>query len=563
MTPHPPTPRPCQSVARPCRSVSSVSSVSWVPTLTLLLTLTACAPTPTPPPTATPYPTRTALTLATPALPPGDLPFGVQLFEGDVDTAAVDEIRAAGAQWARVRALWKAIEPAPSSPPRYDWAMTDHLLGTATEAGFRNLASVYANPAWVTERECLPVPARHLERYAALWQALVERYDGDGQDDAPNGAVVYHWQVSNEADLDPTSPAGAEDYGGCAGHDPAAYAEMVVAAHRAAKAADPKVQLGFGPVAYDRFTAASAPPGWTAEPGPFAHDFTQEAIEALYSAHAGDPALPFFDFVGLHVYNDNEHFWDGTRRPLEHALVGKVARFRAEQLTVPGLFDLRGLPILISETGLASSPSDEWTARNEALQAQYVGQTLVRSRAAGALATIWYTARDNIVGDCLPPHYDWLTFGLMRSDYFQQQLADRCPEHPWLAESEYPLASAADPRPALAAYRAAATALAGAAFERQLSQDETGDGAIEAYRFRLADGATLLAAWTTTGERLGKRGSEPITATLTVPIEGMAPWTGRLRVTDHLGRARTLGDGVTEDVPIEVGPAPQYIQAAR
>jgi hypothetical protein len=535
-----------------------------VSTATLLsvafFALTGCTPTPTPEPTATPYPTRTALALATPGAAPGDVPFGVQLFEGDVDTAAVDEIRGAGAQWARVRALWKVIEPVRASTPRYDWEMTDHLLGTATEAGFRNVASVYANPSWVTQRECLPVPARQLERYAAFWQALVERYDGDGQDDAPNGAVVHHWQVSNEADLDPTSPAGVEDYGGCAGNDPAAYAEMMVAAYRAAKAADPKAQIGFGPVAYDRFTADSAPPGWTAEPGPFAHDFTQQALEALYGAHAGDPALPFFDFVGLHVYNDNEHFWDGARRPVEHALVGKIARFRAEQLTVPGLFDLRPVPILISETGLATSPSDEWTERNEALQAEYVGQTLVRSRAAGALATIWYTARDNIVGDCLPPHYDWLTFGLMRSDYFQQQLTDRCPEHPWM--SEYSPASAADPRPALAAFRTAATALAGAAFERQLTETETGDGALEVYRFRLADGASLLAAWTTTGERLGKRGTEPITATLTVPIEGMAPWTGRLRVTDHVGRQRVLGDGFTEDVPIEVGPAPLYIQSA-
>jgi hypothetical protein len=525
----------------------------------LLLVLAACRPGPTPPPAPTAPPAVVPLALATPVAAPADLPVGVQFFESDVDTDAVDQVRAAGATWARGRALWKAIEPVRRSPPRYEWAMTDKLLGTTTAAGFRNVAAVYANPPWVTEWECAPVPPVDLERYGRFWQALVERYDGDGVDDAPNGAVARHWQVSNEADLDPTAPGGEADYGGCAGNDPAAYAEMVVTAYRAAKAADPRAQVGFGPVAYDRFTAASAPAGWTAEPGPFVYDFTQRAIEHLYAAHAGDPALPFFDFVSLHNYNDNGHFWDGDNPPLQQELVGKVAHFRAEQLTVPGLFDLRDRPVLISETGLASSPADEWTDRSEALQAVYAGQTLVRALAVQPLAAIWYTARDNIVGDCLPPHYDWLTFGLMRSDYFKDQLEARCPIHPWLAS--YPLARPADPKPAVTAFATVTGALAGTTFERQLTPAETGSPAVEAYRFRAADGSTVLAAWTTTGERLGKVGTAPITATLRLGPALVAPWTGRLAVTDHLGARRAIAAGRDDGVAIEVGQAPVYVRS--
>jgi hypothetical protein len=493
-----------------------------------------------------------------------ELPLGVQVFESDVETSALEQLRGAGVAWARVRALWKMVEPERRSPPRHDWVVTDRMFGDTTAAGFRNVAVVYANPPWVTERECLPVPPEHRERYGEFWRALVERYDGDGTEDAPNGAVVAYWQVSNEVDYDPTALSDEGDYGGCYGHDPAAYAEDLAVAYRAAKAADPQAQVGFGPLAYDRFTAQSAPPGWPAPPGPFVYDFTQRAIEHLYAAHAGDPALPFFDFVGLHNYNDNAHFWDGSERPLAHELVGKVASFRAEQLALPGVFDLRRMPILISETGLPTSPSDEWTQRSEDLQAIYVGQSMVRALATDAIAAIWYTARDNIFGDCAPPHYDWLTFGLMRAGDYKREIESRCPLHPWIdLDREYPLdGGPATPRPSLEALGTLNLVLQGMAFDRQLTPEETGSEAIEAYRFRGEGGMTAIAAWTTTGERLGKRGVEPITATLRLRPGILDPWTGYASYTGHLGDRDVIADAPPGSglIEIELGQAPQYLR---
>jgi hypothetical protein len=52
---------------------------------------------------------------------------------------------------------------------------------------------------------------------------------------------------------------------------------------------------------------------------------------------------------------------------------------------------------------------------------------MVRAQAVGAIAAIWYTARDNIFGDCVAPHWDWLTFGLMRSTEYAHALTSRCP----------------------------------------------------------------------------------------------------------------------------------------
>jgi hypothetical protein len=201
----------------------------------------------------------------------------VQVFEADIDTPALDHLRSAGVAWARTRALWKLIEPERRSPPRYDWSATDRLFSHTTAAGFRNVAGVYANPPWAAETECGPVYPEALEGYAAFWSALVERYDGDGTDDAPGSTVVRYWQVSNEVDFDPTVVSYESDYGGCFGDDPARYVEQLIAAYRAAKSADESAQIGFGPVAYDRFTAESVPAGWRAAPGPLVYDFTLRA----------------------------------------------------------------------------------------------------------------------------------------------------------------------------------------------------------------------------------------------------------------------------------------------
>jgi hypothetical protein len=494
------------------------------------------------------------------AAAPAELPIGVQLFEADVDTPALEHLRAAGVTWARTRALWKLIEPVERTPPVYDWAATDRLFGDTAAAGFRNVAVVYANPPWAAASECGPVAPPKRARYEAFWSALVERYDGDGLQDAPGGARADYWQVSNEADFDHTAPSDEADYGGCFGQDPAGYAEQLVLAYRAAKAADPRARVGLSPMAYDRFTAASAPAGWGAAPGPFVYDFAQRVLEHLYATYPGDPALPFFDFVSLHSYNDNAHFWDlrGSTPRLE--LVGKAQRFRTEQLAVPGVFDLRGMPILISETGLASSPSDEWTERSEDFQAMYVGQAMVRALAIGAIAAIWYTARDNLVGDCAPPHWDWLTYGLMRSQEVGDALQARCPIHPWIAA--YPLDSPATPRPALRALGTLTAALRGSTFQRQLDPAETGDDAIEAFAFRDPQGRVILAAWTTTGERLGRRGVETISASLAVTCALLTPWSGRIIVTDHLGAQRTLGDAGATTVTVSLEAAPVYLTAA-
>lgn len=503
---------------------------------------------------ADPSPNRAA---DEPAFAAGDAPIGVQIFEDDTTTDAILRVRAAGATWARTRALWKLVEP---EPGRYDWTVTDALFGDTTAAGLRNIAAVYANPPWAATTECGAPNAAGRARWAALWSALVERYDGDGVDDAPGGGEVRWWQVGNEVDFD-AAAAGAEgDYGTCLGDQPEVYADLLAEARAAAKAADPAVMVGFGPVAWDRFTAASAPDGWTAPPGPYVYDFTERALEAL----ARRAAPPLVDFIGLHHYNDNAHAWDGAAG---RELVARVARFRDAQLALPGVYDVRGLPLVISETGLAAGPSDEYTERSEAHQAAYAAQVLVRARAAGVAMAVWYTARDNLFGDCLPPHWDWLAFGLMRSDDRRDALAARCPGTTWDGAAwadDYALSDGpATPRPALRALAATGALLRGRAFDGTVDVVAApGQSAVEAYRFRDAEGRALVVAWATTGARIGARTLPPPSAEWRVDAAVLDGWTGRVAVTDHLGGRVTIGQPGQAAVLIALGEGPVAVAVA-
>lgn len=501
---------------------------------------------------------------------PGEAPFGVQVFEDDTTTDAILRIRAAGATWARTRALWKLVEP---EPGRYDWTVTDALFGDATAAGLRNLAAVYANPAWAGPTECGPPGPDGRARWTALWTALAERYDGDGQGDAPSGGVVRWWQVGNEVDFDAASAGAEGDYGSCFGDRPEAYAELLAEARAAVRAADPGARVGFGPVAWDRFTAATAPAGWTAPPGPYAYDFTERALEAMARSVGSDAVAAdgLVDFVALHHYNDNAHAWDG---PAGLELVARVARYREAQLHLPGAYDVRGLPLVVSEIGLAAAPSDAYTERSEALQAAYAAQAAVRAAAAGVAIAVWYTARDNLMGDCAPPHWDWLAFGLMRSDDRRDALRARCPGTGWdgaawagaYALDEGP----ATPRPALGALATALGMLRGRSFERGLGAAAgTGSGgesavppAVEAYRFRGADGAAMVAAWATAGARLGARTLPPPRADWRLDAALLDGWTGRVAVTDHLGGRAVTGEAGRASVTLSLGDGPVYVEVA-
>lgn len=478
---------------------------------------------------------------------------GVQAFEADFTALSRGLADQAGAGWLRTRALWAGIEPTDSSPRRREWGMSDSMISLAAARGLRPVVVVYTAPEWAAGRRCGPVDKVPLARYQEFIQALVERYDGDGAADAPGSPVVRYWEIGNEPDL-AESVRGAEDYGSCFGDEPAVYAAHLRAAWLGARAADPQARVIFGPVAYDRFH--NGPAGF-GPAGPFNYGFVRETLEALYDAHGQEAGWPFFDLMAFHNYNDFRNNWDGADGE-QPEIIGKAAHLRAQQLVLPGKFDLSAMPLFVSEVGLPSGPSDSWTERSEANQAAYVGQVTARAAAAGVQGAVWYTLTDLLPDparpNCADPYF-WLTHGLLRSRQVALA-AQACPSSPLPG---YAAAADFEPKPAYQALAVANRKINGAAFERRLDLALTDNADIEAYRYRRDDGAALIIAFTDHGERLGRRDWPDRRADLQVGPALLPGWTGRLRVTDHLGLDRVL-EGAT--VTVTLDHRPLYLEVA-
>jgi len=489
--------------------------------------------------------------------PPTKGVFGVQVFEADVEPIHGGLLNSAGARWARAHVLWAAVEPRDTTPRTRNWAMSDSLIGVTAARGLELIVTIYKNPDWAATTSCGPVDRVPLARYAEFVRDTVERYDGDGIDDAPGHPRVTHWEISNEPDFDrdvrlanPDLPDPVDGYGGCFGQDPAAYADLLRAAYGAVKDADPRAMVMFGAVAYDRFADH---PQFLPK-GPFRYEFVSDVLGELARDHLDEPRFPFFDGIGFHNYNDFRHHWDGEVGQYPE-IIGKAKHLRDNQLVAPGLYDLRGVPLTCTEAGIASAPSDPYTARSESYQAAYVGQVMVRSMAAGLEMTIWYTMQDNATGECDDP-WSWLTVGLLRSQWVADRAA-QCDPNPLPG---YAPDEPHQPKAAHAAFRTASDILSDAQYDRQLTAQETGAVEIEAHRVTMPGGVSAIVAFTDNGERLGRIGAPVIVKPFSVDADLLPGWTGRVLVVDYLGRERLeTGDSVTVELTLE----PTYLLVVR
>jgi len=111
-----------------------------------------------------------------------------------------NDIAAAGARWVRYAGgdgiVWDAVE---RRPGEFDWTRNDWLYLATARLGVRMFVStISANRAYGVEHGRLPGDTA---AYLRFIRQAVERYDGDGVDDAPGSPVVDVWQVENEPDI--------------------------------------------------------------------------------------------------------------------------------------------------------------------------------------------------------------------------------------------------------------------------------------------------------------------------------------------------------------------------
>jgi hypothetical protein len=214
-----------------------------------------------------------------------------------------------------------------------------------------------------------PIKPEFLDDYVEYVTAVVERYDGDGIDDAPNGAVVNYWEFYNEPDFD---TAFGEDGWGRFG---AQYAEMLEAVYEPIHDANPNAKVVFGGIAYNLFSNEGSG-------GLFARRFLQDVLDA----GGGE----FFDVMNFHYYpfEHNRTVWTETN----------ASGLREKYADIKGKLEAAGVgdkPIMITELAWHSDSTNPDYPSTPTYQARRVLELMTQAAALEPVLAIWWPFTDS------------------------------------------------------------------------------------------------------------------------------------------------------------------------
>jgi Beta-galactosidase len=228
------------------------------------------------------------------------------------------QVRQLGVRWIREELRWPDVEPQPGV---FRWESFDRLLSTSTANGLHVLPLLIGTPSWAGPAElALPNDPRQFGEFAGQ---VAARYGPGGvfwrQHPRLDQSLAPQWfELWNE----PYSPAFTNG-----AVDPARYAQMVVAAGTAGRAANPRTRWLMA--ADYLYGPASARSDW---------------LTAMYTA---EPQLnQGFDGVAVHPYS----FYGPTAGPSAAALAFRFDRIGAiwTELAAHGAGNK---PIWITELG--------------------------------------------------------------------------------------------------------------------------------------------------------------------------------------------------------------------
>jgi len=366
--------------------------------------------------------------------------FGVQMYGSTTSSQFHPYLIDSRATWIRVPISWGITEPVHTEPATYDWTSIDNVLSAAwpDAGGFSIIANIDVNPAWAAPYPNGPIDPDHFDSFAAFIQAVVERYDGDGLDDAPDSPIVTYWEFYNEPDN--TASQGGEPHWGGAGDE---YAQMLSAIYSPLKIANHNAQILLGGIAYDWFIEDGGP-------------FDSQFLDDVLTAGGGD----YFDIMNFHIY---PYFWFNWTDMESPALLEK-AEFLKDKLASHGY---PNKPFIVTEAGWHSNvpQNPDAPASSPEEQSRYVVELFSQAMAADVDVMIWWMLYDS--GGPYP--YDT---GLITNETTPQT------------------------KPAFDAYQIAVSELGTAHFQRILPEGETNAPEMEAYEFKdKVQGRTLYVAW--------------------------------------------------------------------
>jgi len=131
---------------------------------------------------------------------PEESPFGISGIDGYHPLLAD-----LGISWVRYMGpagiVWDAVEPRKGF---FDWHRNDQIYSATYGKHINMVVTILTPNRW--DQGILHGRPKHrfpvdVDAYKAFLKGAVERYDGDGVDDAPGSPIVDFWQIENECDL--------------------------------------------------------------------------------------------------------------------------------------------------------------------------------------------------------------------------------------------------------------------------------------------------------------------------------------------------------------------------
>lgn len=360
--------------------------------------------------------------------------FGIQTYGGlHLSTSGLTLAQQARAYWIRSDISWASVEPIDSLPKDYNFTFYDLSFLGANRAGFQLVVTIGGNPSWAATYPNGPIDKVDLGKFVEFVGTVVERYDGDGWEDAPGSPVIDYWEFYNEPDNG--SRLAAERGGAYWGHFGADYAWMLCTVYPVIKAANPRAQVVLGGLAYDWFEEQNGP-------------FVREFLDDVLAAGGGN----CFDVMNFHYYPAFESVWS----PYGPGLSGK-ANYLRDKLVQYGVINK---PMICTETGWFSGNHPSIPSTPEE-QSRYVVKLFAQSIASGLQYSIWFSWIDP------GPFYG--DFGLLTQDL--------------------------QPKPAFYVYQVVAKKLGQSSFQYALSSAELDNLALEGYLLTTAGGHPLYVLW--------------------------------------------------------------------